>query len=91
MSDEQITPIMDPNPDLFVAMVLPHSDGSGSAIVLGVYTSRDAAEARCWRALQRYGYEVPTAVIERPLDMGNEDEGHEVEWGSNASADEAAS
>lgn len=65
--------------DLFVAMLLPFADGSGSPVVLGVYSSREGAEARCWRAIKRLGYEQPTAVIERPLDFGNEDEGFEVE------------
>lgn len=64
--------------DLFVAMLLPFSDGSGDAVVLGVFSTRDAAEARCWRALRRLGYDQPTAVVERPLDYGNEDD--EAGW-----------
>jgi hypothetical protein len=56
----------------YVAMLLPFSDGSGEPVVLGIYSERHLAEARCWRALQRLGYEQPTAVISRPLDLDNE-------------------
>ena len=58
--------------DIFVAMLLPNHDGSGWPVVLGVYSDRAMAEARCWRCLQNLGYDQPTAVIERPLDYWNE-------------------
>lgn len=73
-----MTASIDQHPDLYVAMLLPNCDGSGTAIVLGVYSTRDGAEARCWRALQSLGYDQPTAVVERSLDLGHEGDGASV-------------
>lgn len=53
---------------IYVAMLLPFDDGSGTPVVLGAYSSRPLAEARCWRELQLLGYHQPTAVYECPLD-----------------------
>lgn len=58
--------------DLFVALLLPFSDGSGEPVVLGIYTNKERAEARCYRAIRRIGYDQPTAIIERPLNFDNE-------------------
>lgn len=53
---------------VYVALLLPYSDGSGDVSVLGVYSTRVDAEARCWRTLKRLGYEEPTEVVETLLD-----------------------
>ncbi len=54
---------------LFVAMLLPFSDGSGSNKVLGVYSNKERAEARCYRvARSSFGYNQPTAVFALTLD-----------------------
>jgi hypothetical protein len=49
---------------LFVAVLLPFSDGSGKTKVLGVYTLKHFAEARCHRAIKAQGYDQPTEIIE---------------------------
>lgn len=59
---------------VYVAMLMPNVDGSGDPAVLGVYSEREGAEARCWRCLQRLGYDRPTAVFARALDKLPEDE-----------------
>lgn len=59
--------------DVWVAVVLPYSDGSGEAEVLGVYSSPEGAEARCWRHGENTGLSQPTAVIERRIDYDYED------------------
>ena len=64
---------------VYVALLLPHTDGSGEAAVLGVYETPEEAEARCWRAIQRIGYEQPTGVVSRII---GSDEADPAERGS---------
>lgn len=49
---------------LFVAMLMPNHEGSGEAKVLGVYTDKKHAESRCYRELNKLGYNQPTEVVE---------------------------
>lgn len=51
--------------EVYVSMKMPHLDGSGEAEVLGVYTTRVAAEARCFRELSGM---QPLEVFSLPLD-----------------------
>jgi hypothetical protein len=62
--------------EVFVACLMPYEDGSGTPIVLGVYSTDVGAQARCWRARARLGYDQPTAVTVHRLDdePSNEDE-----------------
>ncbi len=53
---------------LFVAMLLPFFDGSGSVEVLGAYSTKEKAEARCYRKTQELGYDQPTSIFELTLD-----------------------
>lgn len=57
---------------VYVALLLPFTDGSGETEVLGVYSTRDGAQARCWRALQALGYEQPTDVVACAIDADAE-------------------
>ncbi len=54
--------------NLFVAMLMPFYDHSGSPVVLGVYSRKEKAEARCYRELSTLGYDQPTSIIEIVLD-----------------------
>lgn len=40
---------------VFVAMAVPHVDGSGEPTPLGVFDTRDGAEAACWRYIVKQG------------------------------------
>lgn len=54
---------------LYVSVLLPFLDGSGKTQLLGVYSNRAEAEARCYRKLMQLGYEQPTAVIDCFLNL----------------------
>lgn len=54
--------------NVWIAVALPHTDGSGQTLVLGAYSTRDGAQARCWRHIKDIGYEVPTDVYARVVD-----------------------
>lgn len=49
--------------ELWVALLLPFSDGSGDTVVLGVWGTQEGAQACCWRELDELGYDRPTAVV----------------------------
>ncbi len=57
---------------LFVSLLLPFHDGSGVPEVLGVYSNREKAEARCYREVCNLGYDQPTAIVESILDNDEE-------------------
>ncbi len=59
-----------PSNNLFAAVLMPFHDGSGTAELLGVYTTKEKAEARCYRALKTLGYDQPTEIFESVLDEG---------------------
>lgn len=63
--------IMNQYDDLWIAMMKASSDPNGNAVVLGVYSTEELAQARCWRAQQRYP-ERCTVVFTMPLDADNE-------------------
>ncbi len=55
---------------LFVAVLMPFHDGSGEAQLLGVYSTKEKAEANCYRALKTLGYDQPTKIFETVLNEG---------------------
>ncbi len=59
-----------PSNTLFVAMLMPFHDGSGEAQLLGVYSTKEKAEANCYRALKTLGYDQPTKIFESVLNEG---------------------
>ncbi len=59
-----------PSNNLFVAMLMPFHDGSGEAQLLGVYSTKEKAEANCYRALKTLGYDQPTEIFETVLNEG---------------------
>ncbi len=52
----------------FVSMLMPFYDQSGIPKVLGIYSTKEKAQARCWREIQKLGYDQPTEVIECTID-----------------------
>lgn len=61
----------DKKPLLYLAMLLPNEDGSGDTEVLGLYSDKTQAEARCYLKLKNLGYHQPTSVTELTLDEAN--------------------
>lgn len=55
---------------VFVSVLMPFHDGSGVATVLGVHSTKEKAEAHCYRAVKALGYDQPTAIFEQNLDKG---------------------
>ncbi len=55
---------MENEPKLFVSLLLPFYDGSGVPEVLGVYSTREKAEARCYREGCKLGYNQPMFIVE---------------------------
>lgn len=55
--------------ELHVALLLPYHDGSGKTEVIGVYDSKDRAEAACYRRHKLNGYDQPTDVIPVNLNL----------------------
>jgi hypothetical protein len=55
--------------DVFVAVLMPFHDGSGSTKILGVYETEEKAQARCYQEIQKLGYEQPTQIVPMTLDV----------------------
>lgn len=52
-----------------VALLLPFYDGSGETKLLGVFTNKVDAHARCHQEIVDQGYAQPTDVIECLLNV----------------------
>lgn len=61
--------------DVWVAMRLPYGDGSGDVAVLGVFSSEEAAQARCFIELEASSLSKEcVAVVSREFDLNNADD-----------------
>lgn len=60
-------------PTVFVLHRLPNVDGSGDAMVLGVFDSREKAEAAAGRRLMVDPYQQPLQVVEFEVNGGVEE------------------
>lgn len=52
---------------VYVAVVLPYSDGSSETQVIGVFTDEVQAQAALWRHTKEVGYPEQTTIIRKVL------------------------